>query len=333
MQYVAVHLMSNTALTEWFVSLNRWTSILLVTNTIALVALAANQDYTLYSLHYERNNTLVAVGSTRLNAMWCFAMSALILAVGHMWLACSPRTAVKLLRVNRNPYRWGILVLSTPPLHVGMLVGVAHVESVWAFYACCVLLLTMCTMMWLVDGSTAWKPRVVVTGLVAGLYTTFWAFLWWTGDRQSPIAICSQIMLVITLLLCIAVFGAVRPGDVCYKEAALTVSAALLHVGSPWIWVTSQINPHNLAPWSAMCAIVFLGGVGATIMVRRIKAVGTVGESPTHIKLLDQTEMVEPCVRLDSNPYEQDDVINEGETVSIFSAKPAPTDIGDAGAN
>jgi len=288
---------------RWYRNLNVGIAVVYLLNVIPFLVSVWKNDYNKVTMTLFRNGTVTSVAAARFNIAAAFLTSSLLCAVCHVWVACRPGNVVRAVLAGSNPYRWGMLLISLPTLHVAMLFGVAVVSEVWAFYASALLSMSMLTILYHAEKSET--TSVWSSLMIGSFYVTFWAFAWWTGNRKNPIALACLCTLIVGLLL---VFLVVRPKHkrgYLYREAFLTISTTSLQMGAMWLWVASQSTKFDLAPWSAFCSIVLLTAAFAVYQLEKIKAISfdTQHVKTTSIPLIDDGEMVIEEGTILNDPY------------------------------
>jgi hypothetical protein len=257
----------------WYKQINIGIATFLLVNLIPFLAAVWNKDYGKTSMTVIRNETITATGDVRFNIAAAFALASVISALCHIWISVFPGAVIRAVLKGTNPYRWGMLLLSLPTLHVALLFGVANVTSVWAFFASTNVTMGLLTVMYLVENVEETLRRVWPTFLMGIFYLVFWAFAWWTGDRHNPLALAC---VTITISGFVAIFLLYRPSTKTghlRREACLTIGTAILHVGGMWLWVAAQATVFLLAPWSALCAIVLVTIGAAAVAFDRIRRI------------------------------------------------------------
>jgi hypothetical protein len=278
----------------WYKQLNIGVATFLLINLIPFLAAVWNKDYGKTSMTLIRNDTVTTTGDVRFNIAAAFSLASAICALGHIWISVFPGAVIRMVLKGTNPYRWGMLLLSLPTLHVALLFGVANVSNVWAFFASTSVTMGLLTVVYLVEAVEETIRRVWPTFLMGMFYLTFWAFAWWTGDRRNPLALAC-VTITIAGILCIFLFYRPRTktGHL-RREACLTIGMAILHVGGMWLWVAAQATVFLLAPWSALCAIVLVATGTSAFAFDRIRHISFDTEFATlGTELLENSIIIE----------------------------------------
>jgi hypothetical protein len=278
--------------TTWYKQINIGIATFLLVNLIPFLAAVWNKDYGKTSMTLIRNNTITTTGEVRFNIAAAFALASVISALCHIWISVFPGNVVRAVLKGTNPYRWGMLLLSLPTLHVALLFGVANVTNVWAFFASTNVTMGLLVVMFLVENNANATRRIWPTFLMGTFYMVFWAFAWWTGDRHNPLALACVTITIAGFLCIFLLYRPTTKTGHLRREACLTIGTAVLHVGGMWLWVAAQATVFLLAPWSALCAIVLITIGAAAVAFDRIRRIAWENDMPTLSTELLETEII-----------------------------------------
>jgi hypothetical protein len=298
-----------TSTKKWYAVLNGIVTLLLIANIIGLTAVAGHgKDYKKLHLVYVTDDVLQRTGDTRCNVFLLFVSSVVISAGFHAYATICPlHDLSKRIYTGRIVSRWWMFVFSLPPMHAGMLIGVAGVTEVWALFACWAIIVLMVSIMWPSDNApTTTHALFRVHGLAPMLiiYITFWAFAMWTGD-YNPFAVGCLIALLAVVFGINSILVREKTHGPLYKEAAMTISSFTLHAGVPWLWVAAN-GPIKAVtgPWTALCVIAVASTVAFVWALQNVDRINLeVAETTANTPAGNQ--MLLP----DAIPAEPDDVI------------------------
>jgi len=276
----------------WYKQVNIGIATFLLVNLLPFLGAVWSKDYGKTSMTLVRNETMVTTGDVRFNIAAAFALASVICSLCHVWISVFPTAVIRSVLKGTNPYRWGMLLLSLPTLHVALLFGVAKVSNVWAFFSSTSVTMGLLTVLYLVENIVETNRRVWPTALMTIFYLTFWAFAWWTGDRKNPLALAC-VTITIAAFLCLFLFfrPTTKTGHL-RREACLIIGIAVLHVGGMWLWVAAQATVFLLAPWSALCAIVLVTIAAAAFAFDGIRSITWENDISTLATELLETEII-----------------------------------------
>jgi len=192
--------------------------------------------------HHQPVDTLMLPGVTtgphfRTNAVFAYAIFGDFVSR----LYCAGAGSVK----SHVP----LMTLTLPALNAAVMVGVAHVASLWAVYAVCTNSLLLLCCMWILDDVRSnTVTSLIATVAVVTLYLAAWIVACGTSSAGTTFALVCYVVACASLVLTFVTLRLMQPRQQ-YQDIVMCLGTLLLYVFGYALWISTLADRPTMSAW------------------------------------------------------------------------------------
>lgn len=272
---------------------------------MAVIAWAFSVNSTPRYLHFSRNGTRVQL-AVPCHVGVLFVVALLVQTLEHVVACC---------RANTDGV--GVNNITLPVLHVGILTGIANIDSMWAVFAVVSLVLLMQGVVRNAWQTPAWQKRTDALAIM--LYVIFWGIVWAVQPPDRHVHKAVQLgsftmgQCIVATAYIVLLRHARAQENAAVAEAMQTLVRVCSHAGFSMVSVAAWVaaNDGNDKQYVGVACVVVLYVLWAGVLTHNVGRVDTADQPMSHplvdIAAIDDSGLYNSGEDSDDDPYRRDE--------------------------